>query len=294
MGKASEGLRVYAVAAADAEVQVCKRNNKLTARPADEATLQTRVGDAWAHVVAAMKNLGAGPESFPLWMSEAVRRLQEDFAIRTRDGPPAACDKLFSLSVAWFTALLAKSPAAAGLRSLPAGEVASLKDETLMDLDVVPTDSMPSPSKGGGVSEIEKEVAELVEDDSSSYPSVSRTDDVFSPAESSEGNPLVIDRTPAVPPVPVVAFPAALAILGELSPKAKSVRGIRSTLLAHQPPAVPTYNRKMEYTSPTKSGSGSAKRSGSRNKVCGKRGSRGTKNPENSSRWGKAIFSSGK
>lgn len=83
---------------------------------------------------------------------------------------------------------------------------------------------------------------------------------------SDDHTPLMVGQAPPIPGVPVNGGSATLATSGKMPSDARSVSGTRSTLLTNQPSAVATSNRAADCTSPTKSGFGGVKRSGSRKK----------------------------
>lgn len=124
-------------------------------------------------------------------------QLQKDHATLIRTGPRTACWGFTKLSVANFTAASVRAPAAPLTGFLPTGEIASSRDGTLTDLDVVPQKTVPPSTNTGDASATGKAVAENTGDVSPSRPSASHTVNTSSPARSDDGRPLVFEEIPA-------------------------------------------------------------------------------------------------
>lgn len=89
--------------------------------------------------------------------------------------------------------------------------------------------------------------------------------------------------------VTVNASAATLAPSGTVPSDLKPTSGTRSTLLTNRPSAIATSNWTAESTSPTQSGSGGVKRSGSRKKLGVKRLSKGIKKLDKTGRRSKVV-----
>lgn len=97
-----------------------------------------------------------------------------------------------------------------------------------------------------------------------------------------EEQPLVADQAPKICVVSVDVGTASLVTPSKVPSDVKSVRDMRFEVFTNQPSAVAKFNRTAEPKSPTKRGSGSAKRSGSCKKRVVKRGSKAIEKPEKS------------
>lgn len=198
--------------------------------------------DTRDRTVADMNGLGTGVYSILLLLDGVMRSPQEELSALVRDVPGAACKELTNVSVAGFTAPPIGSPDFVDLKSLPTGEVASALCGILMDLELDPSKSVPSPADAATVSFIEKAVADLMGDVRPSPRLVLHAVNVPSPLESDEDKQPVVHQAPAIPAVSVAAG-AALSKLGKMPSEANSVSDTRSTQLSEQPSAVASSNR---------------------------------------------------
>lgn len=167
------------------------------------------------------------------------------------------------------------------------------KGPSHMDLEVVPSASIPIPTKGGDGIAIGKAVADLIGDESPSHSSASHTVNVPYLSGSDDIKPLADGRDPSSSGV-ACRDVVSSADPGAVPSEANSGSGTRSILLTNYPsPAVGSI-RTAVSTSPAKSGFGGIKRSGLHKKPGVRREPKAIKKPEKTSRWSKAAPSLGK
>lgn len=122
-----------------------------------------------------------------------MEKQQGDPVSLSRNGPLFACEELINFLEVDFNATSNISLATRGPRSLPTGEVISTRVESLIDLNFVPSESVPPLAEASEVRAIEKAVADIINDMSSSHPSASHVMNASSAAGSDDEQPLVVD-----------------------------------------------------------------------------------------------------
>lgn len=160
-------------AAVDAETHPRTRNIELAVFLTDEDTRRSRIADGRACVVASMNGLGTDVQTIFVRMEDMMEKLWLDLTALIWVGPRAACGELINLVAADFTAASSDNSAAPRAGSVPAGEAAHLRGNTVTDLDVVASGFVPLPAKRGNANDIAKAVAELIGDMDPSHPSAS-------------------------------------------------------------------------------------------------------------------------
>lgn len=164
LGEARYIFGIRFSAAVDDKAQNHERRDELAARLAGNETSLSRVDDACAPVVEAMTGLGMEIDGIFLWMDAVMHKLQKALAALVKAGPRAICEDHIKLSVTDFTASPVRAPAAADSSSLPTSDVDSARVGTHTDPDVVPSEAVPSPAEAGGVSAIERTMADFLGD----------------------------------------------------------------------------------------------------------------------------------
>lgn len=152
------------------ETQTRMRNNELAVF-SDEDTRGSAVTDARAYLVTPMDGLA---NALKLSLSGLVARWTRCSRNLPLYDPRAACEKLINPVVSYFTALSVETSAVLCAGSVSADAAVSLCSITLMDLDAVPSGSVPLPSKAGEANAIEENVADFIGDKSLSHPSMSQ------------------------------------------------------------------------------------------------------------------------
>lgn len=138
----------------DVKAKSSEQNNELAVCRVGKNSRILDVSDTRARVIGAMNGPGTGVDGILIQMDRMMSKLQENLALPIRTGFRAACEDLINLSVADSTAAFVGAFLAAGLRSLPTAEVTSTRDETHMDVEVVPSEYVQPPAEPGDTSAI--------------------------------------------------------------------------------------------------------------------------------------------
>lgn len=159
------------------EMRTREQNDELAVRLAGRDIRCLRLTDARDCVAKVMNGPGTGVVGILVRRDGMMGKLQEDLAILIRACLRAACEKLINFSMDDSTAASFGASATPGTGSLPTCEVVPTLGETLMDLDIVTSESVPPPAEVSDASDIEKTVADLIGDVRSSSASASQAVD---------------------------------------------------------------------------------------------------------------------
>lgn len=144
--KCFRGVESKLSAAVDAEIQTREQNTKLAVHLARKEMRRMRMIDARVRVFASMNGLGTVVEDIAVRMGDLMDNLRVDLSTLVWTGPRAVYEELINFLEAAITAESVETPAAPGTRPLPTCEVGSTRGDTLINLDVVPSGSVPLPA----------------------------------------------------------------------------------------------------------------------------------------------------
>lgn len=150
-------LELKLSAAVTVEAQTRERNNEFAVRPTCEDTRRLRVSDARACIVTAKNGLGTSIENVLVWTKVMIGKLQEDLASLFRTGARVACERRIDPPVADFTAASVAGLPASGSTFLSTAEASLARIESLMDLNLVSSESVPAPTEVKVASVIERQ-----------------------------------------------------------------------------------------------------------------------------------------